>query len=128
MTCTEGKRSWGGLTTGLLLLALGVFFLLRELNVLTGSIFFSGWWAALVVALGLAELVRARRAKDVGEGVTMTLIGVWLYCAHTGAFDFSYHSTWPLVLVAVGGGMVARTVASRWMPDRRFGSREDRHV
>jgi len=128
MTCTDRKHSWGGLTTGLVLLGLGVLFLLRELRVLTGPIFVSGWWALLVVVLGLAKAVRPRRAKDVGEGVTLTLIGAWLYLAHTGYQGFTYHSTWPLVLVAAGAGMVARTIASQWLPDRRFWSREDRHV
>jgi hypothetical protein len=128
MRHTDRNHGWGGLVAGLVLLGLGVVFLLRELGVLTGSIFVSGWWALLVVVLGLAKAVRPRHAKDVGEGVTLALIGVWLYLAHTGYQGFSYHSTWPLVLVAVGAGMVARTIANRWLPDRRIWSREERHV
>ena len=127
MSYSEGGCNWGGLTTGLVLLALGVFFLLRELGVVAGTIFVSGWWAALVVLVGLAKLVRPRRAKDIGGGVTLTLIGVWLYMAHTGTWGFSYHSTWPLALVAVGAGMMARTIAHQWMPDRRMREREVCH-
>jgi len=128
MTCTDRRCNWGGLTMGLVLLGLGVVFLLRELGVVSGSIFISGWWALLVAGLGLAKAVQARQAKDVGGGVTLTLIGAWLYVAHTGYHGFSYHNSWPLVLVAVGAGMVARTIANQWMPDRSVWSREERHV
>jgi len=127
MTYSDGNCNWGGLTTGIVLLALGVFFLLRELGVVAGGIFVSGWWAFLVVAVGLAKLIRPRRAKDIGGGVTLTLMGVWLYMAHTGCLGFTYHSTWPLALVAVGAGLVARTIANQWLPDRRRRAREVCH-
>ncbi len=128
MTYADGHCDWGGLTTGIVLLALGVFFLLRELGVVAGSIFFSGWWALLIVVLGLAKLVRPRRASHVGEGVTMALIGAWLYMAHTHAQGFTYGSTWPLALFAVGAGMIARAIAAHWLPERRCRLREERHV
>jgi len=128
MTYTEGNCDWGSLTTGIVLLALGVFFLLRELGVVAGSIFVSGWWALLVVVLGLAKLVRSRRASDVGEGVSLALIGAWLYMAHTHTQGFTYGSTWPLALFAVGAGIVARAIAGHWLPDTKCRPREERHV
>ncbi len=128
MICTDRKCNWGGLIVGLVLVGLGVVFLLREFGVVSGSIFVSGWWALLVAGLGLAKIVGSRRAKDLGGGVTLTLIGAWLYLAHTGNLGFTYHNSWPLVLVAVGAGMVARTIANQWMPDHTTWSREERHV
>jgi len=128
MTGTDRKRNWVGLTVGLILLGLGVVLLLRELGVVSGSIFIPGWWALLIVALGLAKTVRARRGRDVGGGVTLTLIGAWLYMAHTGYHNLSYGNSWPLVLVAVGAGLVVRTIANQLMPDRGTWSEEERHV
>ncbi len=128
MTGTDRRRNWGGLTVGLVLIALGLLFLLREFEVITGSIFIHGWWALLVAGVGLAKLVGSRQAKDLGGGVTLTLIGAWLYLAHTGNLGFTYGNSWPLILVAVGAGMVTRTIASHWMPDRTCWTRGERHV
>jgi hypothetical protein len=128
MTVRDRRRNWGGLTVGLVLVGFGVLLLLHKLGVVTGSIFIPGWWALPIIALGLAKTVRARRGKDVGEGVSMTLIGAWLYVAQTGYRDLSYHNSWPLILVALGAGMVARAIANQWMTDRETAPREERHV
>ena len=129
MTSGESRTNWSGVATGLIVLGLGVVFLLQELGVLRGEIFFTGWWALLLVVLGLAKLVRPRRAKDVGGGVTLALIGVWLYLAHGRAYGLSFENSWPLALVAVGAGMVARSVALQWLPDRVGGQpRGGRHA
>lgn len=128
MTNRDRRRNWGGLTVGLVLLGLGVILLLRELGVITGSIFIPGWWALPIVALGVAKLIGARRGKSVGEGVTLTLIGAWLYLAQSGFHGFTYGNSWPLVLVAIGAGMVARAIANPWMSDRGDSYQEERHV
>ncbi len=123
------ERDWGGLLTGLVLLGVGAVFLLRELGTPPGPLIFSGWWAALVAVLGLAKLVRPRRAHAVGSGVTMFLLGTWMFVAHTGAWGLTWRNSWPLALVAVGAGMVARATAQSWLPDRAgCGRRERRHV
>jgi hypothetical protein len=123
----DQRRNYGGLTVGLVLLGLGVILLLHKFGVITGRIFIPGWWALPIVALGVAKTVGARRGKSVGEGVTLTLIGAWLYLAQSGFRGFTYGNSWPLVLVAIGAGMVARAIANQWMSDRATGSREERH-
>ena len=128
MTGRDRKCNWGGLTVGLVLVGFGVLLLLHKLGVVTGSIFIPGWWALPIIALGLAKTVRARRGKDAGEGVTLTLIGAWLYAAHTGYRGLDYGNSWPLILVAIGAGMVARAIANQWMTDRGTAPREERHV
>lgn len=128
MTYKDRRCSWGGLAIGLVLLGLGVVLLLREFGVIAGSIFVPGWWALLIVALGVAKLIGARRGTSVGEGVTLTLIGAWLYMAHTGFHGFTYGKSWPLILAAIGAGMVARAIANLWMSDRGTCSQEERHV
>lgn len=129
MALKEGELNWGGIFIGLLLVGLGVLFLLRELHVTTGSILIGGWWALLIVALGLSKLLRPHRAKHVGEGVMLAILGAWLFLAHTERYGLSYENSWPLVLVAVGAGMVARALAQRWLPDRVWvRTREDHHA
>lgn len=123
------NRNWGSLFVGLLLLTLGVVFLGREMGWIGPVSLFDGWWALILVVAGLAKLVQASRAKDVGGGVTLTLLGAWLFAAHTGWQGLRYHNSWPLALVAVGAGMVVRALAQQWMTDRVFSAgEEDRHV
>lgn len=129
MASKDGELNWGGLLTGLVVLGLGVLFLLREFGVTKWSFLVHGWWALLVVVLGLAKLLSARGAKKVGEGVTLTLLGVWLFVVHTGQYGLTYGNSWPLVLVAVGAGMMARAIARHWIPDRAsFRPREGHHA
>ena len=129
MMSKSGELNWGGLFTGLVVLGLGVLFLLRELGVTKWNFLVEGWWALLLVVLGLARLLSARRAKRVGEGVTLTLLGAWLFVAHTGQFGLTYGTSWPLVLVAIGAGMMARAIARHWIPDHAsFHPREGHHA
>lgn len=112
---------------GLILLGLGVVFLLRELDIIEGDIFFQGWWAWILIVLGLSELIRARRAGDVDSGVTLVLLGTWLYLVMTGWHQLTFRNSWPVVLVAVGAGMVARSIAAHWLPEGRGHRRHHRH-
>jgi len=111
--------------TGIFLVALGGYFLLHQLDLIEGSIFFDGWWAWLIVFAGVAQMVEARRPGDLGSGLTISLIGVWLYLAVTQSHGLTFHNTWPLIFVAIGAGMLVKSIAQALRGDGG-GSRRDR--
>lgn len=113
------RGDWGGgLGVGLILIVLGVTFLLERMGYVDHSIWHR-WWPAVVIAFGLAKLVRPRHAEHLGSGVTTTLIGCWLLAANEGWYGLTWMNSWPLALVAGGTGMVVRAIATRYMPDER---------
>jgi len=106
---SEQKRQRGpfpSLTGGLILILLGVLFLLTEM----GKIHWSDWWAYFLVGLGgillLEALIRSFSAegrrgaggKVIGGLVLIVIGGTYL----VGGFA----RWWPLVLIAVGLGVL----------------------
>ena len=95
-----------GLGFGLLLIGLGVVFLLGHFGYIEIHDFWR-WWPLWTIGWGLVTVIGWQSAKQVGSGVTMMLIGVWLLISSMEWFGLGWHNSWPLVFVAIGGGMVA---------------------
>jgi hypothetical protein len=101
-----------------MLITLGVAFLAQRQGFLPWDVF-SRWWPAVVVTLGFVEILGARTAKKLGSGVTMTLMGLYFFASVFEYKGLNWATSWPLALVAVGGGMVAETIAAGFMPRDR---------
>src|SRR5437899_2650381 len=111
------ERDWGRLGWGLLLMLLGALFMLERYGWIPEWSSFH-WWPLIVMFIGLWRLIRPTRARHVGSGVTLLLLGGWFLAASNDWHGLDWHNSWPLALVAVGAGMVARAIAARWLPDR----------
>jgi hypothetical protein len=112
----DDRAGLGGVIWGLALIALGLLFLFERLGVLSWHVWMV-WWPLVVIAIGLGQAVSARRAKRVGDGVTLLLMGGWFLLASNEWYGLSWGNSWPLALVAAGAGMLARWVAAHFMPD-----------
>jgi hypothetical protein len=96
---------------GVFLIALGVLFLLERMGV-AGFRDIGAWWPLILVVVGITSLVQGR----VGSALTMILLGGW-FLAVTNDWDgLTYANSWPLVLVAVGMGIVVKALTGE---DRR---------
>lgn len=98
-------RSEDGAFWGVLLIALGLFFLLVRMERL------HEWWPLMVVGVGVVRLATARSPKSVGSGTTLALMGVWFLIASNQWRGLEWHTSWPLSLVAIGVGSLARALA-----------------
>ena len=115
-----GARNWGRIGWGLLLVLVGAFLLTDRIVGLPLWFAHYRWWALLVIGIGTISLIRLRDAKDVGTGVFFILMGAWFLLVSNGQFGLTWHNSWPLALVAIGASTIARAIAARWLPDRRF--------
>ncbi len=115
---------WDGLVWGLGLIAMGVLFLMDYLGMITWG-HWNVTWPWLVIAIGVIRLLTARRPRIVGAGVTVTLIGTWFLVAVNNWYGLGWARSWPLALVAVGLGSLARAVAASLMPKRADGVNVD---
>ncbi len=112
--CDRSFDRWDGLVWGLGLIGLGVLFLLHYMGLLAWQSW-STWWPALVIGLGLLRLLTARRPRRIGGAVNLILLGCWFMVATNHWYGLTWTNSWPLALVAVGGGIVARAIASFFM-------------
>ena len=101
----RGKRN-GRIVWGAFLMAIGGVFLLER----------TGWvdlpslktvWPAVFFVIAGCRFVDRRP----GAGTMMALMGVAFFSAELGWMGLSYHTFWPLLLVAVGVGMVIRALS-----------------
>ncbi len=98
-------RPYPSITGGLILILLGVLFLLSEM----GRLGWSDWWAYFLVGLGgiliVEALLRATTVEGrkgaggkVIAGIVLMVIG--------GSHLIGFEHWWPLILIAVGIGVI----------------------
>ena len=103
----EKKVDAGALTGGVIMIALGVLFLLSRLHFAEFGDVVRRYWPMIVVLVGIPKLF-AR--ETIWSGLWLITVGVWLQISHLRLFDLSYRTSWPLLLIALGAGMVLRAV------------------
>ena len=102
---------------GVMMILAGAAFLLYRFGVLPLTTIWH-WWPLVTIAMGAASLVAARSPRKIGSAVTFLLFGVYFLLADGRYFGLNWGNSWPLALIAVGGGMVAQSIAAAfWRRD-----------
>jgi len=101
----------GRLIFGLVVIGLGVLFLMDELGIMNASMVLR-WWPVAMIGYGLMRLTGTLCRQQVTAGLIFTVIGGWFLLRTLGVFrlDVIFTDFWPLILVIVGGAMVAGAV------------------
>ena len=108
----EGRMGrWDSLVWGVGLITMGVLFMLHYLHLMAWDAW-RAWWPALVIFFALLRLLTARTPRRIGDAVCWMCMGGWFIVAANGMYGLTWGNSWPLALVAVGVGTVARAVAS----------------
>ena len=123
----ELERDWRRLIWGVVLMMYGGLFIADRLELLPPWAQEFQWWPLIVITIGLSKFILPRSADEVGSGVQLTLLGMWFLVAANEWFGLEWQNSWPLALVAAGAGMVVRSLAGNWLPDRRR-PKEERHA
>jgi predicted membrane protein len=107
-------RASGQVVIGLMVVAFGVLFLLDNLNIiyLRHVIFF---WPLAFVAAGLVALCSDGPRSGRITGIVLIAIGVAMTLNRLGYYFISWRTFWPLVMIALGGLILYRTVGGRRM-------------
>jgi len=109
---------------GVLLIGAGVWFLLRQLDILDFD-----WrpvWPAIPIVIGVATIAAADKPKQVASGFAFILWGLWLFACNEHWYGLTYRTGWPLALVVVGLEMVLSAVLERMWPAKL--KEEERHA
>ncbi|MEA2338712.1 MAG: hypothetical protein QOE82_2719 [Thermoanaerobaculia bacterium] len=93
---------------GLLLLTAGTILLLSRLGVADFSWTMRRFWPLIVIIIGMSKLFHR---STIWAGLWLMAVGAWLQAVTLHLYGFTYRSSWPFLLVILGGGMIARTLA-----------------
>ncbi len=101
----------GRLVAGLILIALGLAFTLDNLGLMDVDLH-NVWrfWPLFLIVIGAAKLFRL---EERAAGLWMVGIGVWFQVVNLEVWGMDWDSSWPVLLILIGGIMVMLTVLER---------------
>ena len=105
---------------GVVLITVGTLFTLNN----TEYIDISGvwqFWPLILIGMGIVRMVQPQASRRRGSGLWMILIGSWLLIGTLGLFGLDYGSSWPLLIVAVGAGMIWEALSRQRRAERHIG-------
>ena len=114
----------GGLTIGLLLIALGTIWLLDQQGIADAGRFYPYFWSAVLIFLGL-EVLNSGREK--GFGAFLLFLGLFKLTGDAGLIPFhlGFKTIWPLLLIMLGLIMIFNRYKSGVAGVKRISSLHD---
>jgi hypothetical protein len=105
---------FSGMTGGLILILLGVLFLLVTMDYIS----WGGWWQYFLMGLGVILILEAiirSASPSYRKDVSGKLIGGVVLIFIGGSFIIGWSNWWPLILIALGVGIL---LSSFWKAKR----------
>jgi hypothetical protein len=97
----DSPRFRGSLIAGSILLAVGFLFLFNNFELIDlGPV--THFWPLIVIAIGVTKFFTAEHPSERRRGGWWIMIGLWLLISTAHMFDFSFHKSWPLLLIVMG--------------------------
>jgi apolipoprotein N-acyltransferase len=107
---------------GVVLIGVGALFLLAKLDLVEIGRF-RHWWPAILIGIGTVWMVAPERPRQFASGLSMVLIGFWLFACLRHWWDLTFRNAWPVVVVIYGIEMVLAALLESRRP-----TKEERHV
>jgi hypothetical protein len=95
------------LAFGLIMIAVGSVFLLDRTDLLELDQLWH-YWPALIALSGVIKIISASKTAHVIKGCMEIVIAFWLYASFEHLWGWSFHNSWPILLIALGVSMIAR--------------------
>lgn len=90
---------------GIMLVAIGFFFLLDRLDYINARDYFK-FWPAIIAFSGVICVVRAERLSEVLDGFFQIGLAAWLYAVTQHMYGLTFANSWPVFVIAAGLNMV----------------------
>ncbi len=110
----NSRRSPQGLAAGLVVIAVGVYFLLRNLGVDLPFVYMHNWWALFILIAAIGPLTQAfaawRASRRLDPDVTRPLLTALIIVTIALMFllDVRWDRWWPLFVIYGGLWMMVR--------------------
>jgi hypothetical protein len=125
----KGNRASSQVVLGLLVMGMGVLFLLDNLDILDFR-HAIGFWPLVFIVAGVVTLTGDGPRSGTYMGLLLLGVGLMMILGRLGFFDIRWRTLWPLVLIALGGLILYRTVGPGRVvrPDLKDGTNLDNVV
>lgn len=90
-----------GLLPGLIVAAIGLVFLLNNLNIVRVHDLWE-YWPVILIVVGITKLTDSTDSHEKTGGAVMILVGGVLLSSTLGLLSWSVWQFWPLILIGVG--------------------------
>lgn len=118
---SNGGRATSQLWAGIILIALGVLFLLDRFWLLDFSRFFRIWWPSVLILIGAVQLITWRGRRRLTGPLVLITLGVIFQVERLDLFSWwRMRQMWPLILIAVGVGLLISRLGGGWNGSRGF--------
>lgn len=102
------RRRGRSIFWGITLIVLGLLFTVDKLDLFETMDLLRDWWPVLLIAFGIAS------GAYVVAGV-----GVWLLIGGLGLYGLTYSTSWPVILIIAGAGIIVRAATGGHRHHRR---------
>lgn len=112
MDSVDTPRYRGSLVAGSILLVVGLLFLLNNFDFFyIGPV--SHFWPLIIIAVGVTKFLAADHPADRRRGGWWMMIGAWLLISTLHLYGFSFHNSWPILLIVLGINSIWRALEPR---------------
>lgn len=116
------KLDSGMLVWGVILIGVGLLFLLGQFEVADFGYILRRYWPMVIVLIGLPRIFKR---QTFWSGLWMITLGVWLQLVRLHVFGLTFRTSWPLLLIALGAGIIIRTFIESAIPGEGEGENEN---
>src|SRR5215831_10536842 len=112
----RARAGTSGLLVGAVVIGIGLFLLLDNLEIVQ---FHDVWrfWPVLLIVWGASRILESVTPSGYIWGGIVTLIGAFLLLDNLEIFRFDIFLLWPLVIIAIGVNMLVRTLERKRVID-----------
>ena len=103
----------GKLVGGIILIAIGMVFLLDQMNVIEFGRVIRRWWPMFIILFGVPRLFKR---EMFWSGMWFITVGSWMQLVRLHVFGLTFRNSWPLLLIAIGAGIIVRTFIESAIP------------
>lgn len=112
------KQLYGGLAV----LAVGIIFILQNLDLIhIGTIW--RYWPLVLIAVGLGKIIDPK--SESGVGLVEVVAGLTFLAINFRLLGLNYRNAWPLVIVFVGLSIVVKSLTERNASSSKIGENHD---
>jgi hypothetical protein len=109
MDSFDSPRIRGSLIAGTILLAVGFLFLLNNFDFLElGPV--THFWPLIIIAVGVSKFLTAEHPVERRKGAWWMMIGLWFLISTLHLYGFSFHNSWPILLIVLGINSIWRAL------------------
>ena len=102
----------GKVFIGLMLIGLGILLLLGQLRVLDLPRIWH-WWPAILMIIGLGQVVSPASARQAASGVSLILFGLWFFAVFEHWYGLRFSNAWPIPMMIFGFESVLTALLER---------------